>query len=275
MNMTMSTRRFTPRLIALIAALAAACLVLAACGTDPAAEVTSGNSGDTDPAAETPVDGDADDGTGNDGSGDGDAAAPGEADPDDQTGRIEGAPAMNDYQSTLPMNELLDPQTAVIDELVVDDDDRTVRVRYQNGVEPCSGARVSLIESAERVEIRLETGANVDAAAMTCIAMIQGYEQTVTLTQPLGDRELIAVVPDGDQAAAPPTADDPMAGATFSSDYYIGLSRAEAEDLASTEGRDLRVAVEDGEAFMLTSDFSPSRVNIELVDGIVADAWGG
>jgi hypothetical protein len=272
----MSTRRFTPRPIALIAALAAACLLLAACGTDPAAEVTSGNSSDTDPAAENPVDGDADDGTGNDGSGDGDdAAAPGEADSDDQTGRTEGAPAMNDYQSTLPMNELLDPQTAIIDELVVDDDDRTVRVRYQNGVEPCSGARVSLIESAERVEIRLETGANVDAAAMTCIAMIQGYEQSVTLAEPLGERELIAVVPDGDQAGAPPTADDPLDGATFSSDYYIGLSRAEAEDLAATEGRDLRVAIEDGEAFMLTSDFSPSRVNIELVDGIVADAWGG
>ncbi len=48
-----------------------------------------------------------------------------------------------------------------------------------------------------------------------------------------------------------------------------GLSLAEAEAWAEDNAMSVRVVEEDGEMFAVTMDFSPSRINVAMVDGLV------
>jgi hypothetical protein len=49
----------------------------------------------------------------------------------------------------------------------------------------------------------------------------------------------------------------------------IGLTEAEAQKVATEFGWQVRVAMRDGEAFMLTTDFQTNRVNLTIVAGSV------
>ena len=71
-----------------------------------------------------------------------------------------------------------------------------------------------------------------------CIAAILPYEIAVPLAAPLGDREIELVDP-SEVAAPPPT--DPFEGAVFPTDQYLGLTEAEAAELAAIEQRPLRI----------------------------------
>mgnify|MGYP006186738747 CR=1 FL=1 len=55
----------------------------------------------------------------------------------------------------------------------------------------------------------------------------------------------------------------------------VGMTKAEA--IAFVEAADLsyRIAIEDGESFALTEDYTDSRINLEIVYGLVvgATAW--
>jgi hypothetical protein len=55
----------------------------------------------------------------------------------------------------------------------------------------------------------------------------------------------------------------------------VGMTKAEA--IAAIEGAGLayRIAMEDGESFALTEDYTDSRINLEIVYGLVvgATAW--
>ena len=55
----------------------------------------------------------------------------------------------------------------------------------------------------------------------------------------------------------------------------VGMTKAEA--IAAIEGAGLsyRIAIEDGEGFALTEDYTDSRINLEIVYGLVvgATAW--
>ena len=55
----------------------------------------------------------------------------------------------------------------------------------------------------------------------------------------------------------------------------VGMTKAEA--IAAIEGAGLsyRIAIEDGEGFALTEDYTDSRINLEVVYGLVvgATAW--
>jgi hypothetical protein len=55
----------------------------------------------------------------------------------------------------------------------------------------------------------------------------------------------------------------------------VGMTKAEA--IAAIEGAGLsyRIAMEDGEGFALTEDYTDSRINLEIVYGLVvgATAW--
>jgi len=55
----------------------------------------------------------------------------------------------------------------------------------------------------------------------------------------------------------------------------VGMTKAEA--IAAIEGAGLsyRIAIEDGEGFALTEDYTDSRINMEIVYGLVvgATAW--
>jgi hypothetical protein len=49
----------------------------------------------------------------------------------------------------------------------------------------------------------------------------------------------------------------------------VGRSVDEAAKVLDTEGLTLRVVIEDGEALVVTDDFSTSRVNVEVAEGVV------
>ena len=49
----------------------------------------------------------------------------------------------------------------------------------------------------------------------------------------------------------------------------IGLTEAEAQKVAAELGWQVRIAMRDGEAFMLTTDFQTNRVNLTIVSGSV------
>lgn len=248
------------------ALLMAGTLLFAACGED-SEPVTAGGAPTSEDASgvsdqELPPDPDAD-ATGGD--------EPDSLPPDQLTepGDSEPPVVSGAYQPTEPRIDLLDPRPAVIDQVVTSDDPAVLLVQYQNASEPCSGANATVEETADTVTVSLQTGLHPNAAAMSCIAQVLGYELAVALSEPLGDRQIVmAEVPDG------PVIDGPT-GATFLVDQYVGLTPAEAEELAGVEGRELRTARIDGEFFALTEDYIESRVNIEIDNGIVTSAWGG
>ena len=49
----------------------------------------------------------------------------------------------------------------------------------------------------------------------------------------------------------------------------IGLTEAEAQKVATELGWQVRVAMRDGEAFMLTMDYQTNRVNLTITKGSV------
>jgi len=55
-------------------------------------------------------------------------------------------------------------------------------------------------------------------------------------------------------------------------DALVGLSEAEATDVATAQGWEVRVVSRDGEDFAVTKDFRSDRVNLTLVDDVVTGA---
>jgi hypothetical protein len=55
----------------------------------------------------------------------------------------------------------------------------------------------------------------------------------------------------------------------------VGMTKAEAITTIETAGLSYRIAMEDGEGFALTEDYTDSRINLEIVYGLVvgATAW--
>lgn len=53
---------------------------------------------------------------------------------------------------------------------------------------------------------------------------------------------------------------------------YLGLTEAEANDLAAEQNLVLREAGRDGECPALTMDLRDDRINVEFIDGIVVGA---
>ena len=55
----------------------------------------------------------------------------------------------------------------------------------------------------------------------------------------------------------------------------VGMTKAEAIATIETADLSYRIAIEDGEGFALTEDYTDSRINLEIVYGLVvgATAW--
>ncbi len=55
----------------------------------------------------------------------------------------------------------------------------------------------------------------------------------------------------------------------------VGMTKAEAIAFIEQAGLVYRIAYEDGESFALTEDYTDSRINLEIVTGLVvgASAW--
>jgi hypothetical protein len=92
-----------------------------------------------------------------------------------------------------PTEDLTDAVVATPDELVPDPDDpNAVLVRFYGGVQPCYGARTTVVESDSEVTVTLEVGSNPAGAGQACIEIAEAQELQVVLDAPLGDRELVA-----------------------------------------------------------------------------------
>lgn len=86
------------------------------------------------------------------------------------------------------------PRPVPFTEHVVSDDGTEVTVRWWSGVEPCHVLQdVQVEETGETVTITLyEASEHPDDADVFCIELAQAKQYTVTLDQPLGDREVIS-----------------------------------------------------------------------------------
>ncbi len=92
-----------------------------------------------------------------------------------------------------PTDDLVNPTVTEPTELLADpDDDSVVLVHFYGGVQDCYGARATVDETDEAVEVTLETGSRADAGDRACIEIAQAQELTVELDAPLGDRALTA-----------------------------------------------------------------------------------
>jgi hypothetical protein len=74
---------------------------------------------------------------------------------------------------------------------------------------------------------------------------------------------------DGSPGAGSWSAVDPTEPVQLSAQKLIGLSEDEARKVAEEMGWTVRVAMRDGEAFMLTTDFQTNRVNLTITEGSV------
>lgn len=182
------------------------------------------------------------------------------------------------YESVAAMLDIVDPQVADIDDVIVDADDVTLVVRYSSAAEPCSGAIVEVVETETSVAVTLKTGLNPNAAAMTCVAGVFGYEQAAPLAAPLAGRDIVIVgslaggTAGGDQGGD--TGGD--AGGTLTNpDGFIGLPLEEAQLLAEQENRPWRIGRQDDESFALTEDYNEQRVTFDIDDGVVTGAVTG
>jgi hypothetical protein len=65
---------------------------------------------------------------------------------------------------------------------------------------------------------------------------------------------------------------DPVAALDdASAKRLIGLAEVEAQKVAAELGWQVRVAMRDGEAFMLTTDYQTNRVNLTITKGLVTN----
>ncbi len=251
------TDRLLPRLLILVAALT---IAVAACGDDTT-PIEAGDPGQDEPGT-----------TGDQPDGD----QPDEQDGDEQDDAM--AEVSDGYQPVEAMPDIVDPQVADIDDVVVDADDLTLIVRYTAASEPCSGAIVEVVEADASIAVTLKTGLNPNAAAMTCVAGVFGYEQAVILDDPVAGRDIIIVGSVAGGATDGGADDEPAAdgsGALTSPDGFIGLPLDEAQRLADSEGRPWRIGRQDGESFALTEDYNEERVTFEVDDGVVTATVAG
>lgn len=56
---------------------------------------------------------------------------------------------------------------------------------------------------------------------------------------------------------------------------YVGKKSSELITQLESQGIRVRVASEDGESYMLTCDYNPRRVNLNIEKGIVIAAFEG
>lgn len=81
-----------------------------------------------------------------------------------------------------------------------------------------------------------------------------------------GDDAATTVAPD---PGAAPGDDLPPPIPAGDAETLVGLTEAEAEDAAAADGWTLRVVRRDGEDLASTDDYSPTRVNVAVDEGVV------
>lgn len=103
-----------------------------------------------------------------------DAPSPGEADP---------------AQVISSQNDLNDPKPIVVSNLI-SNGDSTVTAYFSGASQPCAGAKATVIEDGDVVEILVEMGSTPEAAYTSCVAVVVDYRMDIQLEAPLAGRAL-------------------------------------------------------------------------------------
>ena len=142
---------------------------------------------------------------------------------------------------------------------------------------PITGVRLALMQTTltnnSSILLPAYTFTNADGDVGTVLAIEDKYlsygDSEVTDG---GDPEPEPVSP-GSPAVDPGQAENPTnpvaALDDASAKKLIGLTEAEAQKVATELGWQVRVAMRDGEAFMLTTDYQTNRVNLTITKGSV------
>ena len=142
---------------------------------------------------------------------------------------------------------------------------------------PITGVRLALMQTTltnnSTILLPAYTFTNADGDVGTVLAIEDKYlsygDSEVTDG---GDPEPEPVSP-GSPAVDPGQAENPTnpvaALDDASAKKLIGLTEAEAQKVATELGWQVRVAMRDGEAFMLTKDYQTNRVNLTITKGSV------
>jgi hypothetical protein len=142
---------------------------------------------------------------------------------------------------------------------------------------PITGVRLALMQTTltnnSSILLPAYTFTNADGDVGTVLAIEEKYLSYGDSEVTDGADPVPEPVDPGSPAVVPgqvenPT--DPVAALDeTSAKKLIGLTEAEAQKVATELGWQVRVAMRDGEAFMLTSDYLTNRVNLTIVAGSV------
>jgi predicted small lipoprotein YifL len=142
---------------------------------------------------------------------------------------------------------------------------------------PITAVRVTLMESnlsnGTHMLLPAFTFSNGDGDVGTVMAVTDEFVVFPTIDSPQVDTGATEPAP-GD-ATEPSPGDIVQELTQDSADSLIGLTEDEAKKVATERGWSIRVAMRDGEAFMLTTDYRQDRVNITVVNNLVTSVQIG
>ena len=114
------------------------------------------------------------------------------------------------------------------------------------------------------------TYSNVDGDVGTVIALT---DDVIAFRKNATDTTVSTVPVDGGQPEPSPV--DPVPIPQAEADSLVGLTEAEATATAKERGWTVRIAARDGENFMLTTDYSATRVNLTVEKSVVTSVVVG
>ena len=158
---------------------------------------------------------------------------------------------------------MVSPALVTPTELVLNpEDDTELWVRFIGGDPNCTAASAILLtETPDLVEVELQVGITEDALSRSCVADEFALRVELQLSESATGKTLGAL-----QAA---DAEPPLVTPDVSTDEFIGLTEAEAAELADESGLVWRTVRVDGESFAVTQDLVPSRLNFEIDEGVI------
>ena len=139
---------------------------------------------------------------------------------------------------------------------------------------PVTGVRLVLMEArlsnGTHMLLPAYTYSNVDGDVGTVIALT---DDVIAFRKNATDTTVSTVPVDGGQPEPSPV--DPVPIPQAEADSLVGLTEAEATATAKERGWTVRIAARDGENFMLTTDYSATRVNLTVEKSVVTSVVVG
>ncbi|RZV41183.1 MAG: hypothetical protein EX269_16710 [Acidimicrobiales bacterium] len=167
--------------------------------------------------------------------------------------------------------EIVDPRPhEILSFVIAESYPEQVQITFVAGDVNCLAATATASATGQSVIVSLETGITTDALAKSCLAGEFEHTLSIALEEGLDGRDVVlADVPreEGVEATAPP--------APPFEETLVGMNEAAAQEGAESFGYTWRVMQRDGEDFVGTTDYSESRINVAITDGVITRAWIG